>query len=185
MEQATGAGEKKSESGTWKIEDGNVVVAGEDTSIMKVVPNGDLTMITVINNGKRIDIPKENQTPIRKIPVKELTPEQKQREALRDSVLGEYEYTYDDGGKDKWVFLENGTIDSYSYDKLTSRLSYVMVNIYEWSIVDGEIHLKQDDREINVLRINADKSITWIAMIEDGKRKDYPKETQSTRKKIK
>ena len=40
-------------------------------------------------------------------PVRELTPEERQKKALRDSVVGEYEAEID-GDTIKWVFLKNG-----------------------------------------------------------------------------
>ena len=71
-------------------------------------------------------------------PVKELTPEQKQK-TLRDSVVGEYElYTEYGGGRGgaitKHVFLENGALEWYSNGKKAERE-------LKWSIVDGEIHV--------------------------------------------
>ena len=61
MEQVTDAGEKKPEVGTWRMEDGNVVVVAEETSVMKVNPNGDLTVISIIDGGKREEIPEGMQ----------------------------------------------------------------------------------------------------------------------------
>ena len=95
-----------------------------------------------------------------------MNPEQR---ALRDSVVGEYENK--DGATAKLVFLDNGVFEGYEKA--------------EWSIVDGEIHVKSDDREIEVCRINPDKSITPIAYIRDGEREGLPKEDQHTWKKIK
>ena len=57
-----------------------------------------------------------------------LTPEQKQK-ALRDSVVGEYEWKK---GGDKKVFLENGTAEGYVNGKKLKE-------VFKWSIVDGEI----------------------------------------------
>ena len=94
-----------------------------------------------------------------------LTPEQKQK-ALRDSMVGEYEFKNRDGDTYKYVFLDNGVFEGYEKA--------------EWSIVDGEIHVKSDDREIEVCRINPDKSITPIAYIRDGEREGLPKEDQHT-----
>jgi len=105
-----------------------------------------------------------------------LTPEQKQ-EALRDSVVGEYEFKFVNGDIWKRVFLDTGIVELYRNGQKLPEAN--------WSIVDGEIHAKTDDGVTGVLRINPDKSITAIANIEDGKRTDLPKERQHTYKKIK
>ena len=48
------SGEEESETGKWKIEDGNLVTVGEEeTGIMKINPDGSLTMIATIENGVR------------------------------------------------------------------------------------------------------------------------------------
>ena len=45
------SGEEESETGKWKIEDGNLVTVGEEeTGIMKINPDGSLTMIATIEN---------------------------------------------------------------------------------------------------------------------------------------
>jgi len=104
-----------------------------------------------------------------------LTPEQKQK-TLRDSVVGEYEFTDEDGIYKK-VYLENGVSEWYDRGKKGSE--------FKWSIVDGEIHLKYDSELIGVWRINADKSITEIAVRLVGNRTDLPKVNQRTYKRIK
>ena len=107
-----------------------------------------------------------------------LTPEQKQQEALRDSVVGEYEYKHRSGTISKVVFLEKDIVEFYLNDKKQEDA--------KWSIVKGEIHVKYPSGYIQVYRINKDKSITMIAIIDgDAKREDWPKERQSTSIKIK
>jgi hypothetical protein len=50
----TNSGEEESETGKWKIEDGNLVTIGEEeTGIIKINPDGSLTMIATIENGVR------------------------------------------------------------------------------------------------------------------------------------
>ena len=116
-------------------------------------------------------------------PVKELTLEEKQQKALRDSVLGEYELAYKGqkawkGNTSRQVFLENGLSEWYLNGKKREEL--------KWSIVDKEIHEKGGDGLISVYRINPDKSITQIATVDrDGERTGYQKEWQGTFKKIK
>ena len=103
-----------------------------------------------------------------KAPAKELT---------KEDIVGEYEITID-GTTMREVFLENGIVESYGNGKLTAE--------GKWKIVDGEIHVKDDDSvSIAVYRINTDKSITWIADIDDGKRTELSNRHQATYKKIK
>ena len=107
---------------------------------------------------------------------KELTAEEKQK-ALRDSVIGGHEHVYKEGGTQKWVFLEDGVYEWYEDGKKQLE--------DKWSISNGEIHAAIGSKVIAVWRINPDKSITWIAEIQGGKRTDRPKEHQTTFKKIK
>ena len=105
-------------------------------------------------------------------PVKELTPEQKQK-ALRDSAVGTYE------GKDVGdtiVFLDNGVLEAYEDGEKEEE--------GKWKIINKEIYLEIDD-EHGFLKINKDGSLTAIARIRDGERKDISKENQYTFKKIK
>ncbi len=103
-----------------------------------------------------------------------LTPEE--QKALRDSVVGEYEYKSVDGFTRKLVFLENGVYEWYvNGRKQTKR---------KWSIVDGETHVKFGSGRFEVWRINPDESITGVAIIRGGKRTDLTKEHQLTFKKI-
>ena len=62
-------------------------------------------------------------------PVKELTPEQKQK-ALRDSVVGEYEGK--SGNTSKLVFLENGVLEAYDNGKKHDVDA-------KWTIKNGEV----------------------------------------------
>ena len=77
----------------------------------------------------------------------------------------------------RFIFLENGVCEFYINGKKEEEAN--------WSIVDGEIHAKTDDGVTGVLRINPDKSITRIAMIDDRKRTDASKEYQYNYKRIK
>ncbi|MEE2813091.1 MAG: hypothetical protein VX945_01200, partial [Verrucomicrobiota bacterium] len=98
-------------------------------------------------------------------PVKELTAEE--QKALRDSVVGEYEWKNKFGITIKTVYLDNGI-----------REHYIMPNAGKtedkWYISKGEIHVKTDSGVIDIYRINTDKSITMIAFIENGNRRDLP-----------
>ena len=101
------------------------------------------------------------------------------------SVTGTYERNID-GDAHKLVFLENGVRESYLNGK--------KVNERKWSIVNGELHVYADSLvyvwSIKIHAISLDgkpmhwipnyQSITWIAVIKDGKRTDTPIEKQYT-----
>ena len=111
-------------------------------------------------------------------PVKELTPEQKQK-ALRDSAVGTYEGKKVGG---TLVFLDNGVLEAYNRDGEKRKEG----NEAKWKVVDGEIHADNNTRgDMAVLIINKDGSLTMIAEIKRTKRKDIPKEDPRTFKKIK
>ena len=102
-----------------------------------------------------------------------LTPEQK----LRDSVIGEYEFTDKDGETYKGVFLDNGIVEEHENGhKLEER---------KWTIVNGEIQVDDGSKKTAVLSIKKDRSITRIGYIFEGKRTVYSKKDQWTFKKIK
>ena len=100
-----------------------------------------------------------------------LTPEEK--------AVGEYEYIDDNGNAHKYVLQESGVAEFYWSD----RKSHIK---RKWKISkDRELHIDDKLGAIPILTINPDGSITLIADIVDGKRTDYPKEDQTTVKKIK
>ena len=113
-----------------------------------------------------------------------LTPEQKQKR-LRDSVVGEYEFERTKNilggpGKYKYVFLENGAWEHYKFSNNTKKVGS------KWIISNGELHVFARTAGKWIYRINTDKSITYIAVINDEKRRtDFSKEEQYTFKKIK
>jgi len=121
------------------------------------------TKVTEDNNTKPIKVDDTNATK----PVKELT--------LREKIVGEYERNYPATGALKQVFLDNGIRELH----VDGKKKYEN----KWKIVDGKIHIDEDG-DMVVYRINPDRSITGIAVIDkDGKRTDY--EFQLTFKKIK
>ena len=101
-------------------------------------------------------------------------PERKPK-SLRDSVVGEYEWEHE-GDTTKQVYLANGIAEDH--------INGVKYFEGKWSISKGEIHVDHGSGWIDVMRINKDKSITRIANITDGKRKDWSK-LQHAYKKIK
>ena len=92
--------------------------------------------------------------------------------------VAEYEEKKD-GDTYRVVLLENGVFEDYLNGKKEEEED-------KWKIVDGEIHVTDISGTSDVVRINKDGSITYIASIDkDGKREDIPKEDQHTIKKIK
>ena len=61
-------GEKDKTEGTWRVVGKEVYVSGTETAAHKIDPNGDLTSIAEIDkDGKRKEIPKEEQQTLKKI----------------------------------------------------------------------------------------------------------------------
>ena len=118
-----------------------------------------------------------------------LTPEEK---ALRDSVVGEYELNKD-GHTAKFAFLANGIVESYENGK---KAEDVMETV--WKIENGELHMistvmfwepnsniKSTWPIFAVCIIESNGDLTFISIVEDGKREDIPKDKQITLKIIK
>ena len=101
-------------------------------------------------------------------PVKELT--------LEEKVVGEYE-SICNGKTYKRVFQENGIVEWYVNGRKRAE--------YKLEIVNGEIRAAFGSEYKDIYRLNADRSITHIAYIDNGEREDFPKEEQLTYKKIK
>ena len=107
---------------------------------------------------------------------KAATDEPRKLTAEEEKAVGTYEYR--DEITLRTVLLENGVSEAYRNGK--------KLDDDKWSISkDGELHIANKDGDIAVCSINKDKSITIIALIEDGKRTDFPKDKQMTLKKIK
>ena len=104
-----------------------------------------------------------------------LTPEEKQK-ILEEKAIGKYELNRD-GVDFRLSFLENSIAEGYRDGKKSSKA--------EWKVVDGELHVEEEDGSIGIARVNKNGNITYIARIIDGKRTDLPKEKQLTFIKIK
>ena len=100
-----------------------------------------------------------------------------EQKALRDSVVGTYEQKYVNGAIFRVVLLDNGVYEWYVNGKKRAE--------YKLEIVNGEIRAAFGSEYKDIYRINADRSITHIAYIDNGEREDFPKEEQLTYKKIK
>ena len=96
---------------------------------------------------------------------------------LEEKVVGTYERKI---GEDtiRLIFLKNGVRKGYANDKKAEE--------GKWSVVGGEIHADSGDGISSVLSINKDGSISIIAEIYGGgKRQDAPKTEHVTFKRIK
>ena len=97
--------------------------------------------------------------------VKELT--------LEDKVVGGYEFS----PTSKIVFLGNGVLELYQNDEIAQS--------GKWSIVEEEIHILNQDGEVEVIRIEPNGDLTNIAKIKNGIRTEESLDEQQTIKRIK
>jgi len=127
------------------------------------------------NNTKPIKVTDTNATK----PIKSDDTNATKLTAEEQKVIGEYESKIG-GNTFRMVLLENGMFEGYHNGK--KREEEV-----KWKLTkEGELHITDPDGGISVWRINEDSSITFIAVIyPDGKREDFPKDKQTTWKKIK
>ena len=121
------------------------------------------------------------------LPVRKLTAEEKK--ALMDSVVGEYEWKDKDGNTFKHVFLENGKVVHLNNGEKVDEGTWKIHRwINEGNVVGEEVIVESESEEFkgfgSVYEIEVNGDLTWIASIEDGKRKDFQK-NQTTYKKIK
>ena len=95
------------------------------------------------------------------------------------SVAGTYEATID-GDSGNLVLLANGKVKSYDGNCDKDKEG-------TWKLVEKEVRIEEVDIEevTDILKIESNGNLTIIALIEDGKRTDFPKEKQNTLKKIK
>ena len=84
------------------------------------------------------------------------------------SVVGSYEAKIG-----KFVFLENGKCQAFIKDEEKTGT---------WKLVEKEVHIEE---VTDILKIESNGNLTIIALIEDGKRTDFPKDEQITLEKIK
>ena len=103
-----------------------------------------------------------------------------------EKLVGEYEAKA--GGETiKLVLLENAKVEDYQNDeKFGAELT--------WEILEKEVHVGRVDSspgvdksslKIDILKIESNGDLTIIALVEDGKRTDFPKDKQVTLKRIK
>ena len=92
-----------------------------------------------------------------------------------DKVVGTYEHKKG-GYTFKWVFLENGIIETTAFAKTDGGT---------WKMVGNEVHVAEEGKSMAVFKIEPNGDLTMIAEIIRTKRKDIPKEDQMTLKKIK
>ena len=73
--------------------------------------------------------------------------------------------------------IDNGVIETYNNGQRDSEE-------LKWNIVSKEVNVKYTDDDVGVFRINPDRSLTAIAQIKEGKRRDISRKVQLTNKKI-
>ena len=170
-DRITNSGEKESDTGKWKIEDGNLFLIGEDmTGIMKINPDRSLVPIAEIKNGvrKNLDPKVSSVVSFKKInekPTKELT---------KEEVVGTYEGKGE--GTVKFVLHENEKVELFENgDKKIEGT---------WKMVGKEAHL-DFKIVISVCKIEPNGDLDLIARIRNSKREEVAKDPQRTLKKIK
>ena len=171
---------KKEEEGTWKFEAKEVhfwVDGKEITYILRIEPNGHLTQVGRIEDNKRTDFPKEDQFTLKKVSKGEPLSPETSTQVLPSyaKLFGSYEIKFDVETK-KLVLLENGKFEAWTDGEKEEKGT--------WKFEAKEVHVViRNDRPVFKIEPNGD--LTVIALIEDGKRTDIPKEDQATFKKIK
>ena len=170
-DRITNSGEKESDTGKWKIEDGNLFLIGEDmTGIMKINPDRSLVPIAEIKNGvrKNLDPKVSSVVSFKKInekPTKELT---------KEEVVGTYEGKGE--GTVKMVLHENEKVEVFENGNKFLEGT--------WKMVGKETHL--DCKSIIlVIKIEPNGDLASIARIRNSKREEVSKREQLTLKKIK
>ena len=96
--------------------------------------------------------------------------------SVEEEVVGTYE-AKDRGDTYGVVFLDNGVIETYNNGQRDSEE-------LKWNIVSKEVNVKYTDNDVGVFRINPDRSLTAIAQVKEGKRKDISRKLQLTYIKI-
>ena len=170
-DRITNSGEKESDTGKWKIEDGNLFLIGEDmTGIMKINPDRSLVPIAEIKNGvrKNLDPKVSSVVSFKKInekPTKELT---------KEEVVGTYEGKGE--GTVKFVLHENEKVELFENGNKFLEGT--------WKMVGKETHLDCKS-VIVVIKIEPNGDLNLIARIRNSKREEIAKDPQRTLKKIK
>ena len=95
--------------------------------------------------------------------------------SLKEKVANTYEAKID-GDAIRMVLQDTGVVDEYVNDKPGIK--------YKWEIMGKEVHIEDNYGGVTITRINADRSLTVIAVINDGKREEVSRDNQITFKKI-
>ena len=74
------------------------------------------------------------------------------------------------------VLQDNGVVDEYVNDQPGIK--------YKWEILGKEVHIGDNYGGVTIARVNADTSLTVIAVINDGKREEVFRDNQITFKRI-
>ena len=93
-----------------------------------------------------------------------------------EKVVGTYEYLTMEGKTNRAIFTNSGVVQHRGWDRRNDEL--------KWEIKNGEVILT-GNYGIIICRKEMDGSLTQIAKLVDGERKELPKEEQTSGNKIK
>ena len=153
--------------------------------LQKALPNCDITSNPSLTKDEKGTPSKNDGNTGTKLEPRKLTAEE---EELKASVIGEYEFKNKMGTNIIEVFQANGDMEWHNKDKKHIK------GKWKWKIVGDKMHMTPvsfNDKEgtgLNgwtIFKINKDRSITSIALIEDGIRADLSEKEQDTIKRIK
>ena len=171
--------EGEDQEGSWKIAEQEVHVGQEknDGSIFRRNPDGRMTLVGTIYNKDRNRILKKRDS------IKRYT--------LAEKLVGTYEYTASIGAgrlkrdaTSRIVLQEMGVFEAYQ-DFPGPKGVFHSKGKGKWKVIGKEVHSIKGSGNVEILRINSNWSLTYIADIKEGSRIDLPKEQQITTKKIK
>lgn len=95
--------------------------------------------------------------------------------SLKEKVADTYEAKIE-GDVIRMVLQDNGVVDEYVNDQPGIK--------YKWEILGKEVHIGDNYGGVTIARVNADRSLTVIAVINDGKREEVIRDNQITFKRI-
>jgi hypothetical protein len=158
----------KQAEGVWKIIEGKVEVDMDDRaySIFNIEPNGDLRLIevVVVRAGERETLDLHEGGVLKAI------------KSLENLIVGTYVDKDVEAASFKVIFLRNGVCEDY--------VRGIKHGEYEWSMINGEVHVRDEKANVAIFRIKPDGGIINISGIKNGKRENFAREDQVSLKRI-